>query len=496
MRRELIFNSILRETRVALLEDGLPAEFFIERSRSPGIVGNIYRGRVTNVLPGMQSAFVDIGLDRDAFIYVTDLLPLSSDAGDVEFTSQPAAARPVRRGPAVETFLKEGQELLVQVTKESLGSKGPRVTTQVSLPGRRLVLLPESSHRAVSRRIEPQEEKDRLSRLVADLSGKEGFIVRTAGAGSSLESLESEVEGLRGGWEEILRRAAEMPVPSCVHTEADLSLKVMRDLFTSDIDRVVIDREETYRRCREYAARVLPQLAHRVELHTGPEEVFEAYGIEKELQRALRRRVWLPSGGYIVIHPTEALVAIDVNTGKYVGTSHFEETALRTNVEAAREIVRQIRLRDLGGILVIDFIDLEEEESRRQLAGALEAEMKWDRAKSRVLQISEFGLVEITRQRVRRSLESVLSRSCPTCRGSGRVRSAETLRSEIKREIRKLLPLIEGGDVTIRAHPDVAALLSEDRGDFEEGLGTPGRLTLRVEAVCGFHPEQFEVVTG
>jgi len=485
MKRELVFNSVSREIRVALLEDGLPAEIYVERSRTPGIIGNIYRGLVSNVLPGMRSAFVDIGLDRDAFLSAADLLVPSDDSGEA----------PARAEEDVGCFLKEGHEVMVQVTKEALGGKGPRVTTQISLPGRTLVFLPGGTHRAVSRRIEPEDEKVRLLRIVEALPVEGGFIARTAAAGAMDHTLREEAEGLRAQWGELTRLAAGMPVPSCVHAETDLALKILRDLFTPDVERVVIDREETYRRCRDFAQRLLPGLAHRVERYSAPEAIFEAFGVEQELDRALRRRVWLPSGGFIVIHPTEALVAIDVNTGRYLGKTRFEETALRTNVEAAREIVRQIRLRDLGGILVIDFIDLEEEESRNHLVEVLEAELRRDRAKSRVLQISEFGLVEITRQRVRRSLEGLLCRSCPTCRGSGRVRSAETIVLDIQRQMRKVVALLGEGTVTIRAHPEVASVLKQDLDTPEEGFSLPGKIRIQIEGVEEFHPEQHEIVT-
>jgi len=284
-------------------------------------------------------------------------------------------------------------------------------------------------------------------------------------------------------------------VPSLVHRESDLIFRSLRDLFTPETDRVVIDDESTYRRCRAWAERFLPALAPRMETYDAAVPLFEARGLEREIRRGLRQRVWLPSGGYLVIHPTEALVAIDVNTGKYVGKRRFEETALRTNLEAAREIVRQIRLRDLGGILVIDFIDLVEGDSRRRLAEALEAELKSDRARSRVLQISEFGLVEITRQRVRQGLEQILCRTCPTCRGSGRVRNPLTLRLQIEREIRKTAALISEGSLRVRAHPETAAEILADISSFRAEARIPDAVGLEIEAVEGLHPEEFEILT-
>ncbi len=493
MKRELIVNAASQETRVALLEDGLPAELFIERAGSPSILGNIYRGRVSSVLPGMQSAFVDLGLDRDAFLYVTDLLPPVADGeGAAGAGENPPAVS--RRGPPIESLLRTGEEILVQVSKEALGSKGPRVTTQISLPGRTLVFLPGSSNRSVSRRIAEEEERQRLAGLAAALPGDGGFIVRTAAAGADPPTLEAEARGLRFQWEDIRRRGGETGAPACLLSQSDLALKVLRDLLSPDVERIVVDDEAMHRRCREFVEKVLPGLGHRVERFPGPEEVFEALGVERELERALRRRIWLPSGGYIVIHPTEALVAIDVNTGKYVGKTRFEDTALQTNLEAAREIVRQVRLRDLGGILVIDFIDLEDEESRKRLAEVLEEALKSDRARSRVLKISDFGLVEITRQRLKRSLETLLCRPCPVCRGSGRVRSPETLRFQIQRELRKMLPLLEGGTAVIRAHPEAASRLAEDLPVLRRELRVPDGQEVRVEAVEGFHPEHYEIL--
>jgi ribonuclease G len=494
MKRELIVNASARETRIALLEDGLPTELFIEHAAAPSLLGGIYRGRVSNVLPGMQSAFVDIGLDRDAFIYVTDLLPPSAEPEPPSAEGETAPAPIRRRGPPIEGLLKEGQEILVQVTKDSLGGKGPRVTTQVSLPGRTLVFLPGASHRSVSRRVESEEERSRLLHLAGSLQGDGGFIVRTAAEGADFTILESEARCLRARWEEIRAASEATAAPACLTPQVDLAEKVLRDLASPGMERIVVDDEEVHRRCREFVKRILPGLGPRVERYAREEGIFEAFGVERELERALRRRVWLPSGGYIVIHPTEALVAIDVNTGKYVGKTGFEETALRTNLEAAREIVRQIRLRDLGGILVIDFIDLEEEESRCRLAEALEDELKSDRARSRVLKISDFGLVEITRQRMKRSLETLLCRSCPTCGGSGRVKNVETLCFQIQREFRKMLPLLDGSAALIRAHAEVASAILGNLPLLRRELDIPEAQEIRVEAVEGFHPEQFEIL--
>ena len=486
MKKELILDSGPQETRAALLEDGHLAELFIERCDRPALLGNVYLGRVSNVLPGMQSAFVDIGLDRDAFLYVTDLLPSSH--------LEEGAIPEDGAGLSIEALLRTGQNLLVQVVKEPLGGKGPRVTTQVSFPGRSLVYLPAGTERLVSRRIEPEEERERLRLLAEAIPGEGGFIVRTAASGSAARVLQEEAEALRRRWSRVRETMEGATAPACLHWEECLAVRILRDLFTEEIDRVVVDDEQALERCREYAQTMAPLLAPRLERHYGREPVFDALGIEKEIQKALRRRVWLPSGGYLVIQATEALVAIDVNTGKFVGGKGFEETAFLTNLEAAGEIVRQIRLRDLGGILVIDFIDMPSQENRQKLFATLEQALRSDRARSRVLQISEFGLVEITRQRIRLGLENFLCGPCTTCRGTGRLKSPETLRFEIQRELRKVAALSPEGPLRVRVHPEVAVVIRENWTAFVEAIGKQEKPEVLLEPVPGMHPEQYEVL--
>ena len=488
MKKEIVLTAQPQETRAALLEDGHLAELFIERTVNRPLLGNVYLGKVSNVLPGMQSAFVDIGLDRDAFLYVTDLIHAEVE-GD---SPSPAAPRP----PDLASLLQEGQELLVQVVKEALGGKGPRVTTQVSLPGRSLVYLPEGSARSVSRRIEGVEERERLRSAAEMIPGEGGYLVRTAAVGDEPEALLREADALREAWSALRMRLAGARAPACLHHESDLPVKILRDLLTEEVERILIDDDSTLQRCREYARLATPELSVRLERYLGEEPIFDSLGIEREIQRALKRRVWLPSGGYLVIQPTEALVAIDVNTGKFVGKKDFEETALATNLEAAWEIVRQIRLRDLGGILVIDFIDMPASESRRRVFETLELALKSDRARSRVLQISEFGLVEITRQRMRQGLESLLCAPCPTCRGTGRLRNAETLRFEIQRECRKMMRLLPDGGLRVRVHPDLAAAIRSQWPAFLEAAGKSSDERLILEEVPGLHPEEYEVLSS
>jgi ribonuclease G len=468
LRREFLVDGSTAELRIALLEDGQPAELSIERPQGAGAAGNIYKGRVSAVLPGMQAAFVDVGLERDAFLYVEDAVPTPDAAPPVDAGPPVDADHP--GPPRIEDLLREGDEILVQVTRDALPNKGARITRHPSLPGRLLVLVPSQRDVAVSRRIADAAERDRLkaqvreAALAAGVTG--GFIVRTAGAGLAPDAFAAEARTLWERWRAIRDRAAAGAAPALLHREPGLVDRLLRDQLGEDVAAILVAGDEVHGEVTAIVGRTLPSLLPRVRLWEGPGPLFAAHGLEGQIEKALRARVWLRSGGSIVIHPTEALVAVDVNTGKYVGRRHPEETILRTNLEAAAEIVRQIRLRDLGGIIVVDFIDMEREESRAAVAAALEAELRKDRARSRMLQISAFGLVEITRQRSRPSLERLLCVPCPRCHGSGRVKSPETIYFEVLRAVRALAPRA-GGTVVVRAHPEVAAFLRRERGALE-----------------------------
>jgi len=499
MRRDILIEGITPEIRVAVLEDDVLAELHVERSSARGVAGNIYKGRVSNVLPGMQAAFVDIGVGRDAFLYVEDAGSRvdAERLEDADPAEEDTAARPAPPAPArIEDLVAPGQEVVVQVRKDPVAEKGARLTSHLSLPGRLLVYLPGFPHIGVSRRIEDPSERERLKTAVAalarDMGAAGGFIVRTAGEGHDASEFPADARYLVGAWEEIGRRAASLPAPALLHEEAGMVTKVLRDLLHRDVVQVVWEGEAVGREAEAFVSTIGPDQVPRVLKHAGPRTLFEERGLHREIERSLRPRVWLRSGGSIVIHPTEALVAVDVNTGKYVGKTRLEETILRTNLEAAAEIVRQIRLRDLGGIIVIDFIDMAEQASKDEVVRVLEAELQKDRAKSRMLQISEFGLVEITRQRTRRSLERVLCRPCHACSGFGRLKSPETLLWDILREIRNLGPIREGGRVSARLHPEVAARLQEQG----EGLMRDARLLLswpplEFQADPALGPEQF-----
>ena len=501
MAREILIDSATPEIRIAVLEDDDLAELFIDRPASRGVAGNIYKGRVSNVLPGMHAAFVDIGTGREAFLYVEDMGG-GIDAGKFEETGTAAEdpAEPAAEGPAspparIEHLLQEGQEVVVQVSRDAVSEKGPRLTTHVSLPGRFLVYLPGVPQVAVSRKIDDPAERDRLKGLVRHLSRElllpGGFIVRTVGEGGSSEGFFADARYLAGVWDEVRRRAATLPAPALLHQEVGGVAKVLRDVLGDDVQQVLVEGEAIYQEAVEFVGKMQPALVPKIRRYRGREPIFEERGVQPELDRALRPRVWLKSGGSIVINQTEALVAVDVNTGKYVGKRRLEETILRTNLEAAAEIVRQIRLRDLGGIIVIDFIDMEEQASKEDVLHALQAEMRKDRSKSRMLQISEFGLVEITRQRTKRSLERALCRPCPVCRGSGRLKSPETILHEILREVRKLGPLRERARVVARVHPEVDEFLAGEGGSLLAALKTPPWPRLEVQSDAGLRYEQF-----
>jgi ribonuclease G len=485
VRQEICIDSVPGETRVALVEDGVLSEIVVERAEARGITGNIYLGRVRNVLPGMQAAFLDLGLERDGFLYVEDAGgPHPSGRAEPEGEG-PSGDDPLAPAPRdrIEDLVKPGQEIIVQVAKDPVSRKGPRITTHITLPGRLLVFLPGVEHVGVSRRIEDAEERERLraevSALGAALGAPGGFIVRTAAAGLAATDLEPDARALMEAWDAIGRRRRGVAAPRLLHQEAGAVERALRDMLRAGVEEVIVDSGELLEEVRGLVDGPGAQPAPAVRRHEGELPLFEARGLQLHLDRALRPRVWLKSGGHIVLEQTEALVAIDVNTGKYVGRAGLEETILRTNLEAVREIVRQIRLRDLGGIIVVDFIDMTRPADRSEVLRALEQEIKRDRARSRMLQISEFGLVEITRQRSRPSLERALCSVCETCGGSGRVRSIETLRLDILREARRRRRPTREERLAVRVHPDVARALSGVIDSLAAAIGIdPGRLVV------------------
>jgi ribonuclease G len=496
MAREIVINATKHESRIAVLDEGQVVELSVERTRHRTIVGNIYKGRVTKVLPGMQSAFVDLGLERDAFLYVSDVIEdieeYESESHDELHLDDVPQHRPET---SISDLLREGQEIVVQVSKDTIAGKGARITSHITLPGRFLVYMPTVSHIGVSRRIEDEAERMRLKELLERIrpQGVGGFIVRTAGEERSEEEFSADLKYLTDLWEQIKRRAEKSSAPSVIHHDLDLVLRSIRDVLSAEFKSVWVDSVDQYQRVVEFLDHIQPMLVSRVRLYRREDPIFDEFGIEPEIAKALKSKVWLKSGGYIVVNQTEALVAIDVNTGKYVGKKNLEETVFKTNLEAAKEIVRQIRLRDLGGIIVLDFIDMEELQNRARLFETLENEIKKDRSKTKILQISEFGLIEMTRKRVRQSLERSLTQACPYCGGSGRIKSNTTIALEIWRELMKLRDLHEGQDVIVRLNPVVYSALHSGEPIFEE-LERSLAVHLVFKPDESLHHEQFDVM--
>ena len=500
MSLKMLIESDPHQTRIAVLEDDRLTEIFVERHRHRGLVGNVYKGRVTRVLPGMQAAFVDVGLERDAFLYVSDVAADVEAMEDLELDdarSEDLGGHQQQGAPApsIDDLLKAGQEIIVQVVKDPLPNKGARISTHVTLPGRYLVLLPTVRHFGVSRRIEDETERERLLGILHQLPvSSGGLIVRTAGEGKGREEFESDLVYLSKLWEKIRLRAGKVSAPTLLHQDLDLALRVVRDLLRSDFAVLWVDGEETYERIVEFLDQVQPGLVAKVKLFRQRATLFEQFGIEEQIEAALKSKVWLKSGGYIVINPTEALVAIDVNTGRFVGQSNLEDTVLQTNLEAVSEIVRQIRLRDLGGIIVIDLIDMVEAAHREEVFASLESEIRKDRAKTKVLNISEFGLVEITRKRSRANLERLLTQPCPYCSGRGRIKSVATICLNLRKELLHLRGRIGNSELLLRVHPEIArALQQEERAIFDELERSLG-VHLLLQSDPELHHERFDVV--
>jgi ribonuclease G len=475
MRREIIINASKSETRIALLEDKLLVEVMVERPEAVRRVGDIYKGRVNAVLPGMQAAFVDLGLEKSAFLHASDLTPSESDLDlfeeeeESEETPRRGGGRGGRRDEPViriEDALKKGQEVLVQITKEPIGTKGPRVTTQVSLPGRFLVLMPGHEHIGVSRKIEDRAERARLKTLMREIRPKDaGVIVRTVGAEQGKKEFQSDIRYLEQLWAKIEKTAQRLRAPALLHQEMEFTTGLIRDIFNEDVDQLVIDSDQEHKAILKYLATYAPELRTRVKLYKGEAPIFDHFEIESEIEKAMERKVWLKKGGYITIDQTEALVAIDVNTGRFTGKKSQEETILKTNLEAAAEIARQLRLRDLGGIIVLDFIDMEDETNRKSVSDLLRQHLRRDRSRTKSFAISELGLIEMTRQRQRPSLANYFNEDCPECDGLGKVLSLQSAALKIERMLRRVGQRSKEKQLILRVHPDVAVHLVEQNAD-------------------------------
>lgn len=472
---EIILNVEGLETRAAILEDGRLVEIHHERTVSQRFAGNIYLGRVANVLPGMQAAFVDIGLDRNAFLYIDDV-SLDQAGNQVDGETVRSAKSPDRK--SISRLLSPGQQLLVQVAKEPIGTKGARVTTNITLPGRYLVLMPTVEYIGVSRRIDSEDERARLRELADGLNRDGmGIIVRTVAEGRSVGDLQRDLDFLKGVWGKIRSKSRKANLPCLMHREYDLVYRIARDYLDEKVVRLIIDSAEEYRRTLEFVSSVMPSFKAKIHHYSGKEPILQYYGVEPELARALKRKVWLDCGGYIVVDPTEALVSIDVNTGKFTGSTSLAETVFRTNMDAAAEIARQLRLRNIGGIVVIDFIDMDRQEDRNRVLNRLKEELSKDRTKSNVIGFTGLGLVEMTRKKVRQSLDDFMTKTCPYCEGKGRVPSEVTTAISAERDIAAAARTYCGRPLLIEANPAIAALLIGSGGQnlerLERDLGVP-----------------------
>lgn len=506
MPSEILINARPSETRVAFLENGTLIDLKIQRKTSPTLVGSVHRGKVIRVLPGMQAAFVDIGLDRAAFLYVGDVRgDLDGDTSDLfEAEEEPlekepvaqSANTPVQNRPRIQELLNEGQSIMVQVAKDPLGTKGARITTHISLPGRNVVFMPTVNHLGVSRRIEDPAERERLRNIVSAIEPKGGVIVRTAGEGASEQSLRADIDYLHRLWQEIQRNYEKRTKPGAIHQELDVELRALRDLLSEDVERVIVDHEDAYKKVSAFVSQFMPKFKNKVSHYRGSKPLFDQYEIDFEISRSIDRKIWLKSGGYIVIDEAEALVVIDVNTGKFVGKKDFEDTILKTNLEAVREIAHQLRIRNCGGIIIIDFIDMEKEAHREKILSSLRDEIARDRARTTVVSMSNLGLVEMTRKRIRPSLVKTLCEPCPYCDGRGYTKQKATIAHEIFRDLEREGPSANPSTTTVvHCHADVGDFIYEEETEWLEAIERHiGRhIVLKLEPE--FHREQYEIFT-
>jgi len=487
MSTEILINTGTHEARAALVENGVLQEVFLERASRRGLISNIYKGRVSRVLPGMQAAFIEIGMERTAFLHASDIFDPRHEGTGIE----------PPRTENIRSLVAEGNEILVQVVKDPLGTKGARLTTYITLPSRYLVYMPQGHGVGVSARIENEAERERLrSAVLTGLEPEEsaGYIVRTAAEDAPPEALRADMMYLRKLWQFVREKGLRTSPGHLVHADLALHLRILRDLLRPDVERVLVDQPSAHREMREFAGAFIPEILPRIELYEERRPIFELHHVEEEIQKALDRKVSLKSGGYLIIDQTEAMTTIDVNTGAFVGHRNLEETIFRTNLEAAVTIARQLRLRNLGGIIIIDFIDMEEPEHRRQVLQALERALQDDHVKTNISSVSPLGLVEMTRKRTRESLEHLLCQACPTCEGRGFVKTAETVCYEVFREILRQARQFECQQLMVLAHQDVIERLLDEEssalGELELVTGIP----IRLQAESLYGVDQYDVV--
>ena len=505
MKRELLINAAPRETRVAILEDDEFVELLVDRPEARRMVGDIYLGRVEAVLPGIQAAFVDIGTEKSAFLHASDLVFPDDDSDrddeddDSEDDARDEKEEPRGRrskAPPIQDLLKRGQDIVVQVSKEPISTKGPRVTAQISLAGRFLVYMPFASRVGVSRKIGDRAERQRLreqmQKLLPDDSG--GIIVRTVGEDVTQETFEREMNTLMNQWKRIKRKTHFVRAPALVHRETSLTRGLMRDVFSTKVEQVTVDSRQVFNEIVEYLKGIAPELIDRVKLYEDVVPLFDKANIEHEIRDLFKRRCDLPSGGYLIIEPTEALVSIDVNSGRYTGKRDPEKTILKTNLEAAREVARQLRLRDIGGIIVCDFIDMETKANRDRVLQELRTHLGRDRARTKAFAVSDLGLVEMTRQRVRQSHLQNMTEACPTCHGTGRVFTAETIVRRVERSVKRMGVEGRRDHLIVKLHPDVAMYVLEHEKDLLKKLEKLAGFALELRDDPLLRPDEFKLV--
>ncbi|MDH4275829.1 MAG: ribonuclease G [Gammaproteobacteria bacterium] len=489
MSQEILINVTPQETRVAVVENGVLQEVFVERERRRGLVGNIYKGKVSRVLPGMQAAFVEIGLERTAFLHASDIISNpNSEPQDDDVKRAPV--------PPITELLSEGQDVLVQVIKDPIGTKGARLTTHITIPARFLVYMPFTPHIGVSQKVEDPAERERMRMIVQQIAEATpgGFIVRTAAEGASEDAFRADIAYLNRVWLEIQERVKIAPGGRLVHDDLRLAMRAIRDLVGTDVEKIRIDSRETYTKVTKFVAKFIPQLAEGIEYYPGPRPLFDLYGVEDEIQKALQPKVQLKSGGHLIIDQTEAMTTIDVNTGAFVGHRNLEETIFKTNLEATQSIARQLRLRNLGGIIILDFIDMEEEDHKNQVLRALEKSLEKDHAKVHISSVSELGLVEMTRKRTRESLERILCEQCPTCGGRGSIKTPETMCYEIFREILRESRQFESKTFLVLAAPTVVDRMLDEESNSVAELEAFINRQVRFQVETQYTQEQYDVV--
>lgn len=487
MSREIIVNVDTRETRVALIESGKLVELHLEREER--VVGSIYKCKVSNVLPGMDAAFVEIGLERNAFLYVADILPEADD-------EYPAAKRDTRH-LHIKDLLKIGQELLVQVIKGPRGTKGARVSTRISLPGRYLVIMPDADNIGVSRKIEDSSERDRLKKIADNIRPLGfGLIVRTEAEGRSETDLRQDLEFLLRMWNQIQEKSTKIAAPGLVHQDLSLIYKTIRDVFGAEVSSMIVDSPIDYEKAVELVELLSPKLKSHVHLYDDTEPIFERYAVEAEIERLLRRKVWLKSGGHLTIDETEALTTIDVNTGKYIGSTSLSDTILKTNLDAVSEIARQLRLRDIGGMIIIDFIDMANPKDRQHVMTALDKALRKDRTRTKISHISPLGLVEMTRKRTGETISELLTDPCPYCQGRGRIESAQTISIQVERDLKKMVSEVDDEAFVLTVNPEVAVQLVGPVGETVDEIERHLRRAVYVRADENLQVDKYEITPG